>query len=385
MRIFTLLLCSPGLLAAEPVIVHTDVFTSGKEGYHAFRIPALVTAADGTLIAFAEGRKENRSDPGGGDIDLVCKRSTDQGATWSALQVVDDPGEKWGASNPVPILDRSNGRLWIAFNRWEPGHGTESSKQGTTNNQTWLRYSDDHGKTWSAARDITRQSRHFDEWGAIFIGPGGGIQTRTGRLIIPAAMKNDSYSIAVATGHFVVQMSTMRAYVLYSDDHGQTWRRSDLLRAFTNEDQVVELADGAIMIDARQGDGEHRWVAVSQDGGQTWSRPRLGQKTPAIATGLERYTLESAGADRDRLVWTGITGPGRRNLVIRVSYDEGQTFAHERVLYGGLAAYSDTAILKDQTVGVLWERGVSDGYQFITFTRVNREFLEPPGAAIPAR
>ena len=63
---------------------------------------------------------------------------------------------------------------------------------------------------------------------------------------------------------------------------------------------------------------------------------------------------------------------------MRVSYDEGQTFRHEKVIYGGFTAYSDISILKDKTVGVLWERGVSKGYQFITFTRLDREFLETP-------
>ena len=81
--------------SAEPLFEQVDVFTAGTEGYHTFPIPAIVTVADGSLIALAEGRKENRRDPGGGDIDLVYKRSTDRGATWSALNVLDDPGEKW--------------------------------------------------------------------------------------------------------------------------------------------------------------------------------------------------------------------------------------------------------------------------------------------------
>jgi sialidase-1 len=102
-----------------------------------------------------------------------------------------------------------------------------------------------------------------------------------------------------------------------------------------------------------------------------------------VATSIERYTLKSAGADRDRLLWTGLVGPARQHLVVRVSYDEGQTWTNERTLYGGLAAYSDLAALKDGTVGVLWERGVSALSQFITFTRFNREFLEPPTAVVP--
>ncbi len=94
----------------------------------------------------------------------------------------------------------------------------------------------------------------------------------------------------------------------------------------------------------------------------------------AVASAIERYTLKAAGDDRDRILWTGPNGPGRKALVARISYDEGQTFINERVITDGPAAYSDLTILKDKLVGVLWERG---DYKFITFTRLTREFLEP--------
>ncbi|MCC6860261.1 MAG: exo-alpha-sialidase [Bryobacterales bacterium] len=369
--------------AAEPLLSHIDVFRSGTEGYHTFRIPAIVKAPDGTLLAFAEARKENRSDPGGGDIDLVVKRSTDQGAAWSPLVVLDDPGEKWSASNPTPVTDRDRKRVWIFYNRWEPGRGTAESQPGASHNQTWTRYSDDNGRSWSAPRDITRSARDYDNWGAMFLGPGGGIQTRGGRLLIPAAAKFDEYGIWVSVGGFHGTLNVLRAYALLSDDHGETWRRGRLLQAFTNENQLVELAGGEILMDARQGDGGHRWRVISTDGGQTWSTPRPGQAVTEIAAGIERYTLKSRGDDRNRILWTGPAGPGRNNLVIRISYDEGQTFRNERLIYGGLAAYSDLEILGDGTVGVLWERGVAEPYQFITFTRCNREFLEPPGSVTP--
>ena len=362
--------------AAQPLFTGVDVFQAGTEGYHTFRIPAVVTAPDGSLIAFAEGRKENRHDPGGGDIDLVLKRSSDQGATWSSLVILDDPGEGWSASNPTPVTDRDTGRVWIFYNRWEPAFGTALSQPGTSNNQAWARYSEDNGKTWSDARDLTRASRDYDDWGAMFLGPGGAIQTRTGRLIVPSAMKPDTYYVQGAAGDYSGRIHFMRAYVMYSDDHGSTWRRGALVRALTNENQVVELSDGAVMMDARQGAGARRWLAVSADGGETWPTPVPGQKVTPVCTSIERHTLQAAGDDRDRILWTGPTGPGRKRLVLRVSYDEGQTFRKEHVIYGGLAAYSDITILKDKTVGVLWERGVSDGYQFITFTRFDKEFVD---------
>jgi len=364
------------LVAAEPLFTSVDVFTAGSEGYHTFRIPAIVTTPDGSLLAFAEGRRDNRHDPGGGDIDLVYKMSADQGQSWSALRVLDDPGEGWSASNPTPVADRTNGRVWLLYNRWEPGHGTDSSEPGTANNQSWARSSDDNGRSWSDAVDLTRAVRDYQDWGAMFFGPGGAIQGRDGRLIAPAARKLDTTTIWGAAGDYSGALHFMRAYTVFSDDHGVSWKRGKLLHALSDENQLVELADGAIMMDARQNDGSRRWVAISGDGGESWSRPRTGQMLTPVCAAIERYTSKTAGDDRSRILWTGPAGPGRRNLVVRVSYDEGQTFRNEKVIYGGLAAYSDLAVLPDKTAGVLWERGVSDGYQFITFTRFDLEFLE---------
>ncbi len=360
-------------LPAQPLLSHTDIFRAGTGGYHAYRIPAIVTAANGHLVAFAEARRDNRGDPGLGDIDIVAVRSTDNGATWSPQQLIDDPGEKWAASNPTPLLDRSNGRLWLFFNRWEPGFGTEKSQPATANNQTWARTSDDHGVTWSAPRDLTRASRDFDHWAAIFLGPGGAIQTRSGRLLLPAAMKHDAVSVLSHTG----SLSMLRAYVIYSDDHGQSWQRGALVHALTNENQLVELANGDILMDARQNAGDHRWHIVSSDGGRTWSRPRPGLGLVPVATAIERL------GPKGPLFWTGPKGPARQHLVVRVSYDEGQTWINERTLYGGYAAYSDATALADGTAGVVWERGERESYQAVTFTRFNRAFLEPPGTVIP--
>src|SRR5437016_3531915 len=69
---------------AEPV--QTPVFMAGEDGYHTYRIPALIVSPRGTLLAFCEGRKQGGGDAG--DIDLVLKRSSDNGKTWGALQVV---------------------------------------------------------------------------------------------------------------------------------------------------------------------------------------------------------------------------------------------------------------------------------------------------------
>jgi sialidase-1 len=163
---------------------------------------------------------------------------------------------------------------------------------------------------------------------------------------------------------------------MFSEDHGRTWERGAQVpgERGANEDQLVELANGQILVDARQHGGPHRWMATSSDGGRTWSAPRPGQTVTPVCCAIERYTLKSAGEDRDRILRTGPRGPGRNKLIVRTSYDEGGTFTNERLISDEPAAYSDLTVLNDKSVGVLWERG---NYRFITFTRLDRGFLEP--------
>jgi sialidase-1 len=350
----------------EPMLTHVDVFTSGADGYNTYRIPAIATAPDGTLLAFAEARKYSAEDPGFGkqDIDLVLKRSRDGGRTWSKMRVIEDPGELWSAANPATLLDRQRGRLWVFYLRSKPEKNTYSARPKTDDVQTLARFSDDSGEKWSEPIDLTAVARDLADgrWRSSVTGPGGAIQDRSGRLIVP-----------------VWKFEPWGNFTISSDDHGLTWHRGQAVPGDGggDEDQLVELADGRILMDYRQQEGPHRWIAESADGGRTWSAPRPGETVSPVCCAIERYTLKSAGATRDRILWTGPRGPERKNLVVRTSYDEGRTFTGERLIGEGEAAYSDITILEDRTVGVLWERGVERGYQFIIFTRFNREFLEP--------
>ncbi len=358
-----LMLVVPGLARAESELQHVDVYTSGADGYQMYRIPAIEVAADGTLLAFAEARKYGGNDPGYGkqDIDLVLKRSTDGGRTWSPMKVIEDPGELWSAANPATVVDRQTGRVWLLYLRSRPERSTETSRPGTDDMQTLARYSDDHGLTWSEPSDLTKVARDYDapNWQASVVGPGGAIQAASGRLVAP-----------------VWKVKPYGVFTIYSDDHGQTWQRGALVPGNQggDEDQIVELADGRLLLDIRQNSGPHRWAATSNDGGQTWSEPRPSEAVTPVACASERLTLQAAGDDRNRILWTGPRGPGRKTLVARVSYDEGQTFQNERLIADEPAAYSDLARLPNRSVGVLWERG---NYRYITFTRLSLEFLEP--------
>ncbi|MBU4270273.1 MAG: glycoside hydrolase [Planctomycetes bacterium] len=345
---------------AETPLEHVDVFVSGKDGYHTYRIPVIEAAPDGTILAFAEGRKYNAGDPGcNNEIDLVFKRSADNGRTWSLMQVIEHAGTNWSSANPATVVDRQTGKVWLLYIRCKPGRNTYKARPGTDDSQVIVRSSDDNGRTWSEPTDLTAVSRDMKDpkWGITVVGPGGMIQDSKGRLIA-AAWRYAPFGV----------------FAFFSEDHGRTWQRGQIVPSQEgNENQLVELSDGCILTDFRAELKSFRWMAKSRDGGRTWGEPRRGLPVSPVCCAIERYTLKSAGDDRDRILWTGPKGPKRNNLVVRISYDEGQTFPDERQIVSGSAAYSDLAVLKDKSVAVLWER---NNYRYITFTRLTREFLK---------
>jgi sialidase-1 len=340
-----------------------DVFTSGQDGFFAYRIPALAVARDGTVLAFAEARKNHRGDPGtdGNELHMVVKRSLDQGRTWSEMITVEAPGELWSAGNPAAVCDRDTGRIWLHYVRCRPGSGSGRARPGTDDIVNLVRYSDDAGATWSAPEDITAICRDLASptWRCTVVGPGGGIQDHRGRLVF-ACWKCDAARWGV--------------FAIFSEDGGRTWQRGACVPGtpeHANEDQVVELADGRLLLDFRQEGSTHRWLATSSDGGRTWSEPYPGPAVSPVCCAIERLTLKSAGDDADRIIWTGPRGPGRIDLVLRVSGDEGRTFPCERLVAAGSAAYSDMERLPDGRIALLWER---DNYGFISFTAIDRAF-----------
>jgi sialidase-1 len=352
----------PAAAAEKSMPEQTNVFVSGNDGYYGYRIPVIETAPDGSLLALAEARKYNLGDPGmaDNDIDLVQKRSSDGGHTWSPMKIIESPGRRWSAGNAATIVDRAAGRVWLHYVRCKPGKNTAAALPGSDDIRNLARTSDDNGRTWSEPIDLTSVARDMKDphWRCSIPGPGGAIQDRKGRLIVPM------WKIPPGV------------LAIFSDDHGKTWKRGQIVPGnHGDENQVVELADGRILMDVRQNQGPHRWLAVSGDGAESWAGTRPGLTVTPVCCAIKRLSLKSAGAGRDRILWTGPKGPGRNNLVARISYDEGQTFVNERLIYDGPAAYSDITILKDGSAGILWERA---DYKFINFTRAKLSWLDAP-------
>lgn len=344
-------------LAAEPA--RLDLFVAGQHGYHTFRIPAIIATPQGTVLAFCEGRKQGRGDAG--NIDLVLRRSADGGRTWGDLQVVWDDGPNT-IGNPCPVVDRATGRIWLPLNRnlGSDHEGAIKSGESKGVREIWITHSDDEGRTWAKPRNISGQGRR-ENWGWLACGPGGGIQLASGRLLIPC-----NHSVAPGSPYF--------AHVLYSDDHGQSWHIGENVGPNTNECQAVELSDGRVMMNMRSYAGKNRRaVAVSDDGGQTWSKPKLDAALiePVCQASLIRYVLPGRNG-KQVLLFSNPASRSREKMTVRLSYDEGRTWPVARLLDDGSAAYSSLVALPNGDIGCLYER---DNYQKITLARFSLAWL----------
>ncbi len=350
-----LCLTLPLLTAAE--FKQVEVFRSGEGGYHTYRIPALVVTKKGTLLAFCEGRRGGGGDSG--DIDLLLKRSHDNGTTWSATQVVADLGEDT-IGNPAPVVDRKTGAIILLLTR-NPGKVTERQIIDGTASGTrtvWLSRSDDDGATWTPPEEIT-SSVKLPEWTWYATGPGNGIQLRDGRLVIPC-------------DHILAGTKANYSHVVVSDDGGRTWKLGGSAGDNTNESAVVELRDRTLMLNMRSNHGKsRRAVAASQDRGATWSAVKLDDALtePVCQASLIRFR-------KDRLLFSNPADVKRVRMTVKMSRDEGKTWPVARLVHEGPAAYSSLAQLKDGRVGLLYERGEKRAYELITFARFDRGWLE---------
>jgi sialidase-1 len=358
-------------VGAEPP-TRTVVFERGEGLYHTYRIPSIIAAANGELVALCEGRKSSASDAG--DIDLVCRRSSDGGQTWGPLAVVWDDGLNT-CGNPCPVLDRSTGDLCLLMthNLGDDREQDIIAQRGRSTRTVWLTSSDDHGATWSPPREITAQVKS-PAWTWYATGPGAGIQIErgphAGRLVIPC-------------DHNEAGSDRRSSHAIYSDDHGATWAHGQPTpRDGVNECEVVEITGGRLLLNMRNYDRPPaaRQRAVSDNGGVTWTEQRhdpalvepicqasirrIAWPTPADVTGAKTpgVILFSNPADAER----------RARLTIRMSTDDGETWPQAAVLHEGAAAYSCLVALGGEQVGCLYE---ADDYERILLARFTLEWV----------
>ncbi|MGD9633503.1 MAG: exo-alpha-sialidase [Pirellulales bacterium] len=343
------------MAASATAPVDIVVFSAGEARYHTLRIPVLVRTESGTLVAFAEGRRHSARDHG--EVDLVAKLSADGGRTWGPLEVLeheaDDEHGGVTLGNPCAVVDRLDvehpGRIWLLFMR--------------NNERVFVKSSDDEGVSWSPRQEITASVKDSN-WGWYATGPVHAIQLErgehAGQLLIPC-------------DHCPRNGRGWGAHAVLSADHGKTWQigavdthadKETGQAVHPNENVAIELVDGHVYFNARNqapGNAPTRLSATSADGGASYEQPFLADTqftTPVVQNSLTRVAARDQGAERNLLVWVGPGAPkSRRDLTVRWSENEGQSWSAGRVVAAGPAAYSDVVALADDRVGILFETG----------------------------
>jgi len=364
-----------------PVLEDHVLLTAGKGGYHTYRIPAAVCTAKGTVLFFCEARKDSASDFA--QTHLLVLSSSDRGRTWSDPRIVwkDDSEPSVTIGNPCPVLDAQTGTVWIGFTR--------------NNQRALVTRSDDDGRTWDTPTEITEAVKPKN-WKRYWTGPGHGLQLtrgpKGGRLIFP------SYHIVDEGPRRV-----MRSHMVYSDDHGRTWRIGQgtaigppidpqgvhLSASWVPgpydwegcECLATERPDGRLYLTVRNQAGYRRKkaYAVSDDGGESWGTLGLQEELPGPTCQSSIVGLPVGADGKTRIVWSGIAASdrpaGRRDLTVFLSEDGAQSFAASRIVHAGPSAYSDMTALADGSVLVFYEGGTTRPYESIRVARFNLDWL----------
>ena len=330
----------------EIILAQTMLYQPGDYSSMNYRIPAVITAKDGSIVAVTDKRKFNEGDLPQ-DIDIVCNRSTDGGHTWSEPTTIAlGTGYNHGFGDCALAWSNDDNGLIAVF---VGGPGLWNS---TPSNpiRSYKSYSYDNGQTWTEPEDIT----HFifgddcvipehQTWRASFFGSGNGLCTSTGRIMFVAAIREGS-------------AQSLNNYAVYSDDNGITWQVSGRASVAGDEAKVTELVDGRILMSIRH--GGKRWYNISEDGGETW-QPTTSTwndiTAPACNGDMIRYTSVNLGHDRNRLLHSVPYGTQRTHVTVYVSYDEGETWPVSKCIVPYSSAYSSLCILPDGTIGLYVE------------------------------
>jgi sialidase-1 len=359
-----------GAVAATPLFEKTELFVGGQDDINTYRIPSLICTRRGTVLAFCEGRRDNGQD--GSPTHLVLKRSIGnegewmrsagpasrrQNMTWQPIQVLRTSTNGEAYMNPVSLIDQNTGAILLLFNHY--AHYDVRLDEYGGRGEVWLMRSSDEGASWSEPVDLTPGVGHKE------LGPGIGVQLRTGRMVVP-----------VYDG------------VIYSDDQGKSWQAGGVTPKppAPNETQVVELADRNLMLNVRG--APLRTVLLSRDGGVTWDgEPRRDpmltdpEQWGGCQASLIRYSLALNGRGRNRLLFANPADLKTRfDLTVRLSYDEGQTWPTAKLIHRGPGSYSSMTEFPDGTIGIVFETGDSENGRVdynatVAFARFNLEWL----------
>ncbi|MGW1158137.1 sialidase family protein [Streptomyces sp. NPDC002513] len=353
-------------------------YTAGQGGYRSYRIPATVVTGKGTVLAFAEGRRNGSGDSG--DIDVVLRRSPDGGCTWGPLAVV-AAGKGDTRGNPAPVVDPKTGRI-VLVTSYNSGAVTEAQimRGEVTPRQSrrvFVQTSRDDGRHFSAPREITAAVKRAD-WRWYATGPGHAIAlTRgphAGRLVVPANHSAAPPHGSPDTGR---EARYYGAHAIYSDDGGTTWHlgfSDDPHEGHDNpnESSAAQLPDGRLYFSARDQNGSsagNRLDSYSDDGGRTLERPYAVQHTLDDVPVVQGSVLQLQGTHAPLLFSAPSKPTAREAMAIWRSTDDGASFTKVRTLSWQKAAYSDLVQLRGGQAAILYETGAKGTYDTIEFRR----------------
>ncbi len=358
------------------------VFISGTEGHKSYRIPAIISLPNGELLAFAEGRVHGAGDFG--DINIVMKRSSDKGRTWSSLQYIAE-FDTLQCGNPAPVVDLTDplfpqGRIFLFYNTGNNHEG--EVRKGKGYKQVWYKTSSDGGYSWGEPTDITEQvhrpnypkanpAYNFSEdWRTYANTPGHAMQFQTGTYkgrIYVAANHSAGGPKPYATDY--------DAHGFYTDDHGKTFHLGSSLNVpGSNESIATEISGGKLMFNSRnqKGDIRARIIGISSNGGETWDTTYFDRNLPDPVCQASILTIKPRKRNNNLAFCNAADEKRRDNLTLRISCNNGKTWKKSFVIYKNssqpdAAAYSDIVKISKKDIGVLYEK---DNYSKIVFTTV---------------
>jgi len=392
------------LRAAEPFLEKKDLFKVGDNpAYNIYHIPGIVVTAKGTVLAWCEARKRPAGVSDWDDIRILLRRSTDDGRSWSApVSIAAVPGPK--TKNPIALRMKNVDPADVTYNN----PVLIADRDGTVHMLFCLEYmrvfyqrSTDDGLTFTTPVEITATFDAFTKdygWKVLATGPNHSIQLRNGRLIVPVWL-------STGTGGNAHRPSVTAT--IFSDDAGKTWQAGNIAVPDTatwinpNETVAIELNDGRVMLNVRNESKAHRrLVTTSPDGATGWSTPRFDDALlePICMGGIVRYRhggqnlilfSNPHNLDKEK----GQPEPGknrdRKNVSVKISRDEGQTWSVHKSIEPGPSMYSDIAVTRAGTILCFYGRsGDNQGMAAfaggrLTVARFNLEWLTDGKATQP--
>ncbi len=333
------------------------------DGVHTYRIPALTTSAQGTLLCVYDMRRRMGRDLQE-DIDIGLSRSVDGGRTWEPVRVIMDmgeygglPQEQNGCSDPGIIVDHQTGEIFC-FAVWmngKPGKhqwkddGSEPGFEIGKSAQLMMVRSKDDGMTWSQPENLTRKLKQ-ESWWLLAPSPQQGFQLPDGTLVMPVQGREDGGELSSF------------ATIMTSVDHATTWTVKPVGYRGGNECQAAPLSDGSIMLNIRNDRERFRAVVVTKDLGKTWLEHPTSRNTliePNCNGSLLHIDYKAQGQLKHALLFANPhTQKGRTHQTIQVSFDDGRTWpeSHHLLLDEGRGAgYPSLTRIDQQHVGIVYE------------------------------